>query len=73
MKLRVHKKNFNPKTKKGDLNQIFFKLHVNPRRFDFKEKKPIERYKSVLNKVANALKNKGLLKGDTNEVASQTA
>lgn len=73
MKKRVHYKNFNPKTKKHDLNQIFFKLYINPRRFDFKEQKPMERYKSVLQKITNALKVEGLVKGDTDEMVSQTA
>lgn len=34
MKKRIHYKNFNPKCRKFDLNQIWFKMENNPRRFD---------------------------------------
>lgn len=34
MKKRIHHKNFIPKCKRYDLNQIWYKLHTNPRRFD---------------------------------------
>lgn len=73
MRKRIHHKNFVPKVNKHNLNQIWFKINTNPRRFDFREMKPIERYKAMIQKVTNALKKKGLLKGDANEVACQTA
>lgn len=73
MTKRIHYKNFVPKTKKHNLNQIFFKLHTNPRRFDFREQKPLERYKSTLAKIKKALVDKGLMKGANNEVSCNPA
>lgn len=69
MKKRIHYKNFVPKCKRWDLNQIFFKLNTNPRRFDFREMKPIERYKAMIKAVAEAVKKKE----GFNEVTNQTA
>lgn len=73
MKKRIHHKNFVPKVNKHNLNQIWFKINTNPRRFDFKEKK----YFEYLKKMREALKekiNKQLEKvRGNNEVINQTA
>ena len=72
MAKRIHHKNYVPRVNKHNLNQIWFKINTNPRRFDFREMKPMERYKAMIQKVKNALALKGLVKAD-DEIARQTA